>query len=101
MRQQQICHPARTFLVCNECRTEPRHIEHHGRTKRETMQAPVLTLRHSLECRCGRSTGLCASLEAAEADWGKRYSQIPLDLPPAAPAKVVRIRRPTQRVVTA
>jgi hypothetical protein len=92
MRQQQIRHPAGTFLVCSECKTEPRHIEHNGRTKRETMQADVSTCRHSLECRCGRSTGLCPTIDAAEADWGKRYSQIPLDLP-APTSRVVRLTR--------
>lgn len=93
MQQRQIRHVAGTFLVCSECKTEPRHIEHHGRTRRETMQAGIPTCRHSLECRCGRSTGLCASIDAAEADWGKRYSQILLDLPAPAPAKAARVVR--------
>lgn len=100
MRQQQIRHPGGRFLVCSECKTEPRHIEHNGRTKRETMLAAVPTCRHSLECRCGRSTGLCLTLEAAEADWGNRYSQIPLDLPAQAPLKsgrVVRLPRQSRK----
>lgn len=93
MRQNQIRHATGTFLLCSECHTEPRHIEHHGRTRRETMQAAVPTCRHSLECRCGRSTGLCLTLEAAEADWGRRYSQIPLDLPLPVTSKSARVVR--------
>lgn len=93
MHQKQIRHAAGEFLLCNECKSEPRHIEHHGRTKRETMRAAVPTCRHSLECRCGRSTGLCVTLDVAEADWGKRYSQIPLDLPTPASVKAARVVR--------
>lgn len=93
MQQRQIRHAAGTFMVCSECKTEPRHVEHQGRTKRETMQVSVPSCRHSLECRCGRSTGLCVSLDAAESDWGRRYSQIPLDLPAPAPVKAARVVR--------
>jgi hypothetical protein len=85
MRQIHVRTPARRFALCLHCKTEPRHVEHHGRTLRETMQKGVPALRHSLECRCGRSTGLHASLQGAEADWGQRFGQIVLDLPAPIP----------------
>lgn len=77
--------PAGRFALCVNCRTEPRHTAHHGRSLRETMQADVPTVRHSLECRCGRSTGLSESLATAETDWGQRFGQIILALTAAIP----------------
>lgn len=94
MRQKQIAHLSGRFWPCAECRSEPRHIEHHGRTKRETLRNDIPATRHSLECRCSRSTGLCASLDAAEADWGRRYSQMHLDLQPRTASHVVRMPQP-------
>lgn len=82
MRQIHLPAPVGHFALCMNCKTEPRHIEHHGRTLRETMQKGVPALRHSLECRCGRATGLHASLAGAETDWGQRFGQIALALPP-------------------
>ena len=91
MRQKQISHLPGRFWPCTECRSEPRHIEHHGRTKRETLRSDIPAMRHSLECRCGRSTGLCMSLDAAEADWGRRYSQMPLDLQAVTQSRFARL----------
>jgi hypothetical protein len=105
MRQVHIPAPAGRFWTCSKCSTEPRHVEHHGRTLRETMQKNVPATRHSLECRCGRSTGLCGSLEDAESDWGKRYTQMPLALAlpaPAAPGRrVVNMRQVGRKAATA
>jgi hypothetical protein len=85
MRQIQICHPGNRFALCRQGGHEPRHIEHHGRTLRETMQADVPAVRHSLECKCGRSTGLHATLQLAENDWGVLYGQFPMALPAPLP----------------
>ncbi len=93
MRQIQITHATSTFAQCTGCKSEPRHIETHGRTLRETMQKDVPAVRHSLECRCGRSTGLHASLLGAADDWGQRYGQIGLVLPPAPPVARLTNRR--------
>jgi hypothetical protein len=94
MRQIQISTAAGRFAQCVNCKTEPRHIEHHGRTLRETMQKGIPALRHSLECRCGRSTGLHATLVGAEADWGQRFGQIALALPAPIPFPSARRGRP-------
>ncbi|MDR6642797.1 MULTISPECIES: hypothetical protein [Luteibacter] len=93
MRQVQITHPAGRFAVCRQGGHAPRHIEHHGRTLRETMQADVPAIRHSLECQCGRSTGLHATLTQAEADWGVLYGQIPMVLPAPIPFPPTARRR--------
>lgn len=96
MMQLHIATTSGRFWPCTECRAEPRLIEHRGRTRRETMQHNIAAVRHSLECRCGRSTGLHDSIERAEADWGKRFTQMHLALPmpaPARPRKVVSLRR--------
>jgi hypothetical protein len=85
MRQIQITHQAATFAQCTGCKSEPRHIETHGRTLRETMQKDVPAVRHSLECRCGRSTGLHATLQDATNDWGHLFGQIALALPSPIP----------------
>ncbi|MGE7139635.1 hypothetical protein ACQKIE_18570 [Luteibacter sp. NPDC031894] len=97
MLQIHIATPAGKFARCTTCRTEPRHVAHHGRTLRETMERDIPALRHSLECRCGRSTGLHASLQGAEADWGVLHAQIPMHLPAATPiTKAAARRRPPQ-----
>jgi hypothetical protein len=93
MWQKQISHLPGRFWPCTECQSEPRHIEHHGRTKRETLRSDIPATRHSLECRCGRSTGLCITLDAAEGDWGRRYSQMPLDLSKIISNRVARLPR--------
>jgi hypothetical protein len=94
MRQFQKTHPAVTFAQCTACKSEPRHIETHGRTSRETMQKDVPAIRHSLECRCGRATGLHPTLEAANNDWGQRFGQMSLALPPArASVRTINHRR--------
>ena len=93
MRQIQMPTPAGRFALCVNCRTEPRHITHHGRSLRETMQADVPTVRHSLECRCGRSTGLSVSLATAEIDWGQRFGQITLALAAPTPFPTTGRRR--------
>jgi len=93
MRQIQVRTPAGRFALCVHCKTEPRHVEHRGRTLRETMQAGIPALRHSLECRCGRSTGLHATLAGAEADWGLRFGQITLALPAPIPFPTTGRRR--------
>lgn len=85
MRQRQVRHPTGRFAVCQLGGHEPRHIEHHGRTLRETMQRTVPAIRHSLECKCGRTTGMHDTLSAAEADWGVLYAQIPMLLPAPLP----------------
>jgi hypothetical protein len=93
MFQRHIREVAGRFLRCADCRTEPRHIAHHGRSRRETMRHDVPTVRHSLECGCGRCTGLHETLDLAEDEWGKRFTQMPLILPHPSKAKVVRMRR--------
>jgi len=97
MKQKQITHLPGRFWPCSECRSEPRHIEHHGRTKRETLRSDIPATRHSLECRCGRSTGLCISLEAAESDWGCRFTQMPLALPAPQAARLARLPRQVRK----
>lgn len=96
--QRHVTHPVGTFLTCYECKREPRHITFEGRTNREAGQPGALLLqislvRHRLSCGCGRSTGLAPTLEAAVSDWGKRYSQIQLDLATPAPTRVVSMAR--------
>ena len=93
MFQQHIREPAGRFWPCAECRSEPRHIECRGRTRRETMQLKIPAVRHSLECACGRSTGMHATVEAAEMEWGKRYSQFELNLAVPAASRVARLPR--------
>ena len=93
MFQQHIRETAGRFWPCTECHSEPRHIECRGRTRRETMQYLIPALRHSLECVCGRSTGMHAELETAEAEWGRKFTQMPLALPLPSPGRVARIRQ--------
>jgi hypothetical protein len=80
------------FSLCQKCGHEPRHIAHTGRSTKDglAMIASAQPARHSLECRCGRTTMKYPSLLAAEQEWGIRHSQMPLALP--AP-KVTSIRR--------
>ena len=85
MREVHIPTPAGRFARCTQCKSEPRHVQHHGRTTRETMVRGVPALRHSLECPCGRSTGRHAALASAEADWGQRFGQLALALVPSIP----------------
>jgi hypothetical protein len=97
MRQIHIRHPGNRFALCRQGGHEPRHIEHHGRTLRETMQATVPAVRHSLECKCGRSTGLHSTLQQAENDWGVLYGQFPMALPAPTPIHTAaRKRRQSQ-----
>ncbi|MGO4703274.1 hypothetical protein [Dyella sp. 2RAB6] len=101
MFQQHIREDAGRFWPCAECHHEPRHIECRGRSRRETMQFKVHAVRHSLECACGRSTGMHATLEAAEAEWGKRYSQFELALVAPAPSRVTRMPRTARKAEAA
>lgn len=87
------------FLPCDACHTQPRHIEHRGRTKRETMHYSIPSARHSLECACGRATARHATLELAEAEWGRCYTQMALALPEPATDRVVRLRQKRPREV--
>ena len=86
MHQHHQSTPAGTFWPCSACLSEPRHIITSGRSRRETMKFNIPAKRHSLECRCGRCTGLFADLRGAEADWGQRFAQVPLALPPPCSA---------------
>jgi hypothetical protein len=84
MREIHVRHAPARFAPCNECKAEPNHYIVQGRTQRETMRFDIPAVRHSLECRCGRSTGHHGSLHSAEADWGTRHSQKLLALPSPA-----------------
>lgn len=92
MRQVQIRHEPGRFALC-QAGHQPRHIEHHGRTLRETMLKDVPAVRHSLECACGRSTGLQNTLQTAETDWGIKHGQIPMVLPAPTPIHAATRRR--------
>jgi hypothetical protein len=96
MRQIHLTNRAGRFAQCIVCHVEPRHYLNLGRTKDETMRFDVPSQRHSLECACGRSTGLHTTLERAEIDWGQRHSQLPLMLP--APVVAIRARRTRREV---
>ncbi len=96
--QRVIRHTMGTFHPCDRCHTEPRHIAHTGRTGREARKPGALLLqqpmdRHALECPCGRSTGMCESLDVATSDWGRRFTQMPLALSSPATGRVVRMPR--------
>lgn len=100
MIQRQIPHPAGHFARCCKCGREPRHIASMGRSCKDgpgvlTAAQPA---RHSLECACQCSTGMYPTLQAAEAAWGTRHSQIPLQLStstftPTPASTVTPIRR--------
>ena len=99
MRQSHKSTPAGTFWQCSACNYEPRYYITHRRSRRETMQFEVPAIRHSLECRCGRSTGLYADLQGAINDWGQRFGQMRLALPPPSgePSVVSLPRRARRR----
>jgi len=81
MTQRHTPWPAGRFAKCPKCGSQPRHIEHFGRTRAESMDFSIPAHRHALECICGRTTTHCATLAEAEAEWGVVDDQIPLALP--------------------
>ena len=81
MTQHHLPWPAGRFAKCPKCGSEPRHIEHRGRTLAESMDFTIPARRQVLECACGRTTTRCATLAEAEAEWGVVDDQIPLTLP--------------------
>lgn len=98
MHQSHKPTPTGTFWQCITCNYEPRHYITKGRSRRETMQFGVPAIRHSLECRCGRSTGLYADLQGAINDWGQRFGQMRLALPPpSSEPTVVSLPRRARR----
>lgn len=80
MLERVITHPSGRFTRCRACGGEPRHIHATGRTSREPVQFLAAAVRHSLACRCGAATARCATLAAAEAEWGTTYAQLTLPL---------------------
>jgi hypothetical protein len=88
MMERHVTTKPGRFSRCPTCGHEPRHIEVHGRTLRETL-TDTPTLRHMLECRCGRVTAKHPTLLEAETEWGPVLSQRPL----ALPAPVVPMHR--------
>jgi len=93
MIQRHVSHPPGRFARCAGCNHEPRHIAHLGRTANEPYAGGHVPARHALECRCGRATGKHATVEAAERDWGVRFSQMDLTLDSRAPSAARRTPR--------
>lgn len=94
MRQIEQKHPPGTFPLCNGCKREPLHVVTLGRHRDEGSAVMREGQRHSLECpRCGTSTLRHPTLELAHEEWGTRFAQLELVLPPQRRALRVVARR--------
>lgn len=79
MLQRVIFHQPERFTRCS-CGRRPRHIESRGRASNQRGLVFAPTVQHHLECRCGVRTDKAITLQAAEAQWGSDYAQLPLPL---------------------
>lgn len=74
-------HPPGTFLRCEGCKQEPKHVQANGRHATEPVRIGAPSERHMLECPpCGRRTPLLPSLALAVAAWGENHKQTALPL---------------------
>jgi len=74
-------HPAATFLRCDGCANEPKHVLANGRLSREPVRIGAVSERHMIECtRCGCRTKLHDTLDAAVVEWGANHAQAVLPL---------------------